>query len=236
MRIEHVDYRDGDVELGGYLALPAFDTGCKPVVLIAHAFRGQSDFERDKAEALAALGWAGFALDVYGKGVLATSVGEANGLMRPLLEDRATLQRRLLAGLEAARAHPRIDPARVAAIGFCFGGLCALDLARSGADLRGVVSFHGLFSPSGLPAREIRARVLALHGFDDPMAPPEQMLALANELTAAGADWQIHAYGGTVHAFTNPTADDAERGTVYDARADRRAWASMRAFLEEALA
>jgi dienelactone hydrolase len=236
MRTEKIDYSDGEIALEGHLALPAYDTANKPVVLVAHTVRGQTDFERDKAEALADLGWAGFALDVYGKGFVAKGREDAMGRMRPLLDDRALLERRLLAGLDAVRGHPRIDASRVAAIGFCFGGLCALDLARSGADLRAVVAFHGLFTPRELPTPAIRARVLALHGYDDPMAKPEQMLAFATEMTDAGADWQIHAHGGTMHAFTNPDANDPERGTVYNARTDRRAWRSMRDFLEEALA
>jgi dienelactone hydrolase len=236
MRIEKIGYREGDTELEGHLALPAYDTARKPVVLVAHAWRGQTDFERDKAEALASLGWVGLALDVYGKGVTGTNDAECAELMQPLLDDRALLQRRLLAGLEAARSHPRVDGSHVAAIGFCFGGLAVLDLARSGAELRGVVAFHGLFHPNGLRKREIKARVLALHGFDDPMAKPEQMVAFGREMTEAKVDWQIHAYGNTVHAFTNPQANDPAHGTVFDAKADRRSWAAMRAFLDEAFA
>lgn len=235
MRTEKIGYRDGEVELEGHLALPAYDTAKKPVVLVAHAFLGQSDFERDKAEALAELGWAGFALDVYGKGVLASGPEEGGELMRPFLDDRALLRRRLLAGLEAVRTHPRVDGERVAAIGFCFGGLCVLDLARSGADVRGVVAFHGLFHPPGLPPEPIRAKVLALHGYDDPMATPDQLRAFCDEMTEAGADWQVHVYGGTMHAFTNPAANDPQRGTVFQPVADRRSWAAMRTFLEEVL-
>lgn len=236
MRIEKIAYREGNTELEGHLALPAYDTAKRPLVLVAHAFRGQSDFERDKAEALAELGWAGFALDLYGKGVLAANVEEASTRMRTFLDDRALLRRRMLAGLEAVRSHLRVDAARVAAIGFCFGGLCVLDLARSGADVRAVVSFHGLFHPTGLPPETIRAKVLALHGWDDPMAKPDQVLAFAEEMSDAGVDWQLHAYGGTKHAFTNPSANDDARGTVFEPRADRRSWSAMRSFLDEALA
>lgn len=235
MRIEKIAYREGNTELEGHLALPAYDTAKKPLVLVAHAFRGQSDFERDKAEALAELGWAGFALDLYGKGVLAANVEEGSKLMRPFLDDRALLRRRMLAGLEAVRSHPRVDAGRIAAIGFCFGGLCVLDLARAGADVRGVVAFHGLFHPTGLPPEPIRAKVLALHGWDDPMAKPDQVLAFAEEMSEAGVDWQLHAYGGTKHAFTNPAADDDARGTVFEPKADRRSWNAMRSFLDEAL-
>lgn len=236
MRTETIEYREGDDTFRGHLVLPRYDTASKPVVLVAHTIRGQTDFERDKAAALAELGFAAFALDAYGDGAVAHSRPEGQSLMRPLIDDRALLERRLLAGFEAARSHPRVDGSRVAAIGFCFGGLCALDLARSGADLRGVVAFHGLLTPRDQPPKKIRARVLALHGFDDPMADPDTMVAFGREMTAAGADWQIHAYGGTMHAFTNPEASDPELGTVYQPRADRRSWQSMKSFLEEALA
>jgi dienelactone hydrolase len=122
-------------------------------------------------------------------------------------------------------------------MGFCFGGLCALDLARTGASLRGVVSFHGLLIPPGnIPNPQIKAKVLVLHGHDDPMGPPEQVLALQTELTQAGADWQIHIYGGTVHAFTNPLANDPGFGTVYDSQADKRSWIAMQNFFEEIFA
>jgi dienelactone hydrolase len=134
------------------------------------------------------------------------------------------------------REQPEVDPRRIAAMGFCFGGLCVLDLARSGADLRGVVSFHGLLTPpEPHPQYTILAKVLVLHGFDDPMAPPEQVVALGLELTEAGADWQIHAYGNTLHAFTNPRANDPGFGTVYNETADRRSWRSLREFLAEVL-
>lgn len=236
MRIEKIAYSEGQADLEGHLALAAYDSAKKPVVLVAHAFRGQDDFERDKAEALAELGYAGFALDVYGKGVLAKSPEEGGQLMAPFLEDRALLRRRLAAGLEAVVDHPRIDRSRVAAIGFCFGGLCVLDLARSGADVRGVVSFHGLFHPPGIEAKPVTAKVLALHGYDDPMAKPDQLAAFAQEMTDASVDWQVHAYGNTMHAFTNPRANDPDRGTVYEPRADRRSWAAMKAFLAEVLA
>ena len=205
----------------------------RPAVLVCHAWRGQTDDERGWAARLAALGYVGIAHDVYGKGVVGTTVAENQALMGPLVGDRERLGRRLLAGLEAARAHPWVDPARVAAIGFCFGGLCVLDLARRRAPLAGVVSFHGIFRPIEGVSGPIDAKVLVLTGYDDPMAKPAQMVALADELTAAGADFQVHAYGGTMHAFTNPAANDPAMGTVYSARAHRRATRAMEDFLAE---
>jgi len=234
IRIRSIDYTDGDVALQGHLAWDDAATKPRPGILVSHAWSGRSRFEDAKAEALAGLGYVGFALDVYGKGVRGSSVEENAALLQPFLDDRMMLRQRLLAALDVLREQPEVDAAKTGAIGFCFGGLCALDLARSGADLAGVVSFHGLFHPPPAGSNAtIIARVLALHGWDDPMVPPAQVEALAAELTEAGADWQLHAYGNTMHAFTNPQADDRDRGTVYDATADRRSWVAMTNFFAE---
>ena len=235
MKTETIVYRDGDVECHGHLAYDP-DAGARPTVLICHAWGGLGDFERDKAAKLVEQGYTALALDVYGGGKVGSGPEENGALMGPFMEDRAMLQRRLLAGLEAVRSQPACDASRVAAVGYCFGGLCVLDMARSGADLKGVVSFHGLFAPNGLEARPIRAKVLVCHGYDDPMAKPDQMVALAQELTEGGADWQIHAYGGTVHSFTNPAAKAPESGTAYNEASARRSFQSMTDFLAEALA
>ena len=229
-----VDYHDGGVVLEGLLAWDDAMDGPRPGVLVSHAWRGRSDFEDEKANTLAGMGYAAFSLDLYGKGVRGSGPEENAALMQPFLDDRVMLQQRLLVSLETMRAQDPVDAGRVAAIGFCFGGLCVLDIARTGADLDGVVSFHGLFAPAGnTEGNTIRAKVLALHGWDDPMATPENVLALSEELTAMGADWQLHAYGNTMHAFTNPDANDRQMGTVYDAAADRRSFRSMQNFLEE---
>lgn len=231
-----VEYAHQGTVLEGFMAWDDAATAPRPAVLVSHAWVGRDEFACIKARALAELGYVGFALDMYGKGVLGRTVEENARLMKPFMDDRALLQTRITAALSAVRRQPEVDASRIAAIGFCFGGLCVLDLARTGADLRGVVSFHGLLTPPGnIPRPTIRSKVLVLHGFDDPMAPPEQVLALAKELTDAGCDWQVHAYGGTVHAFTNPVANDPAFGTVYSATADRRSWLSMRNFLEEVL-
>jgi dienelactone hydrolase len=231
-----IEYFHDDLRLEGFLAWDDAASEAPPVVLVSHAWVGRDEFACGKARALAEMGYAGFALDMYGNAKLGGGPEENARLMAPFMEDRAMLQARIAAALEAARRLPEVDGSRVAAIGFCFGGLCALDLARSGADLRGVASFHGLLIPPGNTKEvKIRAKVLVMHGYDDPMAPPEQVLALADELTEAGADWQIHAYGGTVHAFTNPKANDPGFGTVYQASADRRSWQSLGNFLAEVL-
>jgi dienelactone hydrolase len=170
--------------------------------MVCHAWGGRSEFENDKAIELAKLGYAGFALDLYGKGVLGSGPEENSVLMQPFLDDRPMLQQRLLLSLQTMREQPEVDPSSTAAIGFCFGGLCVLDIARTGEDLDGVVSLHGLFSsPGNTTANTIKAKILALHGWDDPMAPPDAVVALAEELTSMGADWQLHGFGNTMHAF-----------------------------------
>src|SRR3546814_6319551 len=154
--------------------------------------------------------------------------------MNPLMADRAGLQSRLLHWVDVVRALPEVDGDRIAAMGFCFGGLCALDLARTGVDVRGVASFHGLLgAPGNREGTSIKSRVIAFHGWDDPMAPPDHVTALGEELTRAGADWQIHAFGGTMHAFTNPRAADPESGLLYNPVAANRAWASFEGRTEE---
>ena len=229
-----IEYRDGEAILEGRLTWDDSSSAPRPGVLVSHAWGGRSGYEDSKADRLAELGYAAFALDLYGKGVRGSNPDENARLMQPFLDDRAMLQRRLLVSLATLREQAEVDPDKVAAIGFCFGGLCVLDLARTGEDLAGVVSFHGLFAPPGNTTGKVaKARVLALHGWDDPMARPDSVLALTDELTAMGADWQLHAYGNTMHAFTNPAANNPDMGTVYDPAADRRSWQAMRNFLDE---
>jgi dienelactone hydrolase len=166
----------------------------------------------------------------------ATDKEAAFAAMGALRADRAGLRDRLLAVLEEVREREHVDSGRIAAIGYCFGGQCALDLARSGTDVAGVVSFHGLFDPPGLPPQPIKAKVVAYHGWDDPMVPPEAVVALGKELTEAGADWQIHAYGHVGHGFTNPNAHQLGiAGVAYNEAAARRSWTALEDFLAEVL-
>ncbi len=234
IRTQELEYFDGDVRLVGFSAFDDEVSAPMPAVLVAHMWGGREAFVCEKAKALAELGYVGFALDLYGEARTGSSPEENAKLMQPFLDDRALLQRRMRLALETVKRLERVDKDRVAAIGFCFGGLCVLDLARTGADLRGVVSFHGLLKPPGnTQGNKILAKVLVLHGHDDPMVPVEDVVALERELTEAGADWQVHVYGHTVHAFTNPKANDPSFGTVYNPVADRRSWLAMRNFLEE---
>ena len=229
-----VDYLDDDAVLEGFFAYDDALEGRRPAVLISHAWAGRDEFVADKAKKLAELGYVGFALDVYGKGNRGNSIEENSQLMQPFMDDRAKLQKRITAALSAVRLLPWVDDQMIAAIGFCFGGLCVLDLARTGVDLKGVASFHGLLiPPDNLVATNIKAKVLVMHGNDDPMVPVDHVVALEKELTDAGADWQIHVYGNTLHAFTNPVANDPGFGTVYNSVADNRSWKSLVAFLKE---
>ena len=234
IRTRLIDYRDGDRTFQGMLT---WDDACgepRPGVLVAHTIRGRSDFEESKAKRLAALGYVGFAIDVYGKDAIGSSMEDCRAMMGALRDDRATLQRRLLVAVQALRDQDEVDASCIAAMGYCFGGLCVLDIARTGEPLAGVISFHGLFDPPGnTDGNRIRARILALHGWDDPLATPEQALALAGELGSMGADWQLHAYGNVRHAFTNPAADASTGVTVYNELADRRSWAAAQYFLSE---
>jgi dienelactone hydrolase len=234
MRTTDLDYHEGSQALRGFVAMPDADAP-RPVVLVIHAWRGHDEFVREEARRLAALGFIGFAVDMYGAGKLGTTNEECSALMTPFMEDRTLLKRRLDAAFVAARSIPGADPARLGAMGFCFGGLCVLDAARHGMDgLRGVAAFHALFTPlPSAPSGTISAKVLALHGYDDPMATPEHLLAFAAEMGARGADWEVCAYGGTVHAFTNPEANNAAFGTVYQRRADLRARERARDFWRE---
>ena len=228
-----IEYDHEGASLEGVLAVDGANAGPRPAVIISHAWAGRSPFEVGAAEKIAGLGYAGFALDLYGKGVLGQSVEENQALMTPFVENRALLQARLLHIIDVVKALPEVDATKIACMGYCFGGLCVLDIARTGADVAGVASFHGLLgAPGNQDGTKIKAKVAAFHGWDDPMATPDDVLAFTKEMASAGADWQLHAYGGTMHAFTNPAADDPDFGTVYNKNADERSWASLKHFLK----
>lgn len=230
-----VAYLEGDVLLEGFFAYDdAVTVNRRPAVMINHAWAGRNTFVDDKAIKLAELGYFAFAIDMYGQGVLGTSNDENAQLMQPFIEDRGLIVKRMHAALYALKLMPWVDDEKIAAIGFCFGGLCVLDFARSGVDIKGVVSFHGLLNPvDNAPIHPIKAKILMLNGADDLMVPNEHILLSQQQMTQAGADWQFHNYANTVHAFTNPLADDADFGTVYQADSDRRSWISMQYFLAE---
>jgi len=229
-----IPYRTGDERFDAFVAYPEVP-GPHPAILICHAWGGRDAFAEGKARALAELGYVGAAIDLYGIGKRGTSRDDSRALMTSLTEDPAELRRRLTAAFEAVRALDAVDSRRMGAIGFCFGGMCAILCARMGLDLRGVVSFHGLLK-IGVPLdAKVKAQILVLHGQDDPMVPPSDLGLFADEMKRVDADWQLHAYPGVVHAFTNPMANDPDFGTVYDADADRRSWSEMSRFFEDVM-
>jgi len=240
VRTRPIDYDHDGHALGGELAWDdAWDTP-RPAVLVVHdGIKSKAGFEKGRAEVLAGMGYAGFVVDVYGKGIYGrTDRNDSDTLMAPFREDRSFLQQRLLASVRAAVAQPEVDGDRLAAIGYCFGGMCVLDLARMNAPVLGVASFHGVLTgldPAKCPPPDARIapRVMALHGWDDPFVPAHTIGPFAKEMSARGADWQLIAYGNTAHSFTNPGLDMPEIGIVYDATADRRSWRALGNFLAE---
>ncbi|MBO0723602.1 MAG: dienelactone hydrolase family protein [Blastocatellia bacterium] len=229
------DYEVDGKLFDGAVAVDDTQSGRRPAVMVYHGWEGRSDSQLNFACSLASLGYLGFACDLFGKGIRGDVTGDNSALIAPFVQDRAMLRARLIGAVEVVRSMPEVDTSKIAAIGFCFGGLCVLDLARSGIDVQAVASFHGLFiRPEGLPTPPIKAKVIAFHGWDDPMVPPTEAVALGKELTEAGADWQIHAYGGTMHAFMAVGANQPEAGIQYNERSARRAWTSLVAFLSEA--
>lgn len=206
----------------------------RPGVLISHAYFGVSQFEIDKSIELAHMGYVGVAIDMYGKGKRAKNPDEATVLMSGLNNNRSLLADRIGRALEVMKASDIVDPDRCGAIGFCFGGKCVLDLARSGADLKGVVSFHGILdAPKFTEEKPINASILACHGWDDPLATPSQVEDFAKEMTRRKADWQINAYGHTGHSFTNPAVQRPDEGYFYDMKASHRSWKAMTTFFKE---
>lgn len=235
VRTQAVEYKDGGTVLEGFLAYDDAISGRRPGVVVVPEWMGLNDYAKRRAEQLAGLGYVAFAIDMYGKGVRPKDDKEAAALAGKYRGDRKLMRERAAAGLEVLRSDPMTDPRRIAAVGYCFGGTVVLELARSGAPLAGVVSFHGgLDTPNPEDARRIKGKVLALHGADDPFAPAAQRAAFEDEMRKGGVDWQVVVYGGAVHGFTNPdNGTDKSKGLAYDATADRRSWQAMKDFFAE---
>jgi len=233
-----VEYREGATVLEGYLAYDTAGPARKPGVLVVHDWTGVGPNVRRRADELAAMGYVALAADVYGKGVRPANPKEAAAAASVYKADRKLMRARMAAALAELRRQPNVLPGSIAAIGFCFGGTAVLELARSGADVAGVVSFHGgLDSPNPADGKNIRAKVLVLHGADDPFVPDAQVKALEDELRQGGVDWQLVKYGGAVHSFTIPEAGgDNSKGAAYNAAADRRSWKAMQDFFAEIFA
>lgn len=230
-----IEYRQDGALLEGLSVHDSSISGKRPGILIAHQWKGLTDYEKRRAEMLAKLGYNVFAIDVYGKGVRPPSREAAAAEAGKYKANRALLKSRVRAGFEILRKDPLTDPEKMAAIGYCFGGTTVLELARSGAELDGVVSFHGaLETPNPGEAKNIRCKVLALHGADDPFVPPKEVQAFQDEMRQGGVDWQLVAYGGAVHSFTDWNAGkDNSTGSAYNEKADHRSWEAMKAFFAE---
>ncbi len=235
MHTERVEYRQGDAVLEGYLAYDDAREGKRPGILVVHEWTGINDYIKGRVRQLAELGYVAFAADIYGKGVRPSNRAEAAQQAGMYRADRPLLRARAIAGLEQLKKNALVDGSRVAAIGYCFGGGTVLELARSGADVAGVVSFHGnLDTPHPKDAETIKGKVLVLHGADDPNVPPEQVKAFQDEMRDARVDWQMISYGNAVHSFTNPdSGSDPSTGAAYNKKADERSWKAMRLFLDE---
>lgn len=235
MKTQVVDYRHENTMLEGYLAYDDALGDGRPGVLVIPDFVGVNAFTQKRAEMIAALGYVGFVADVYGKSVRPAGHQEALQEARKYRNDRPLLRARVAAGLDVFRGMPRVDAKRIAVIGYCFGGMAALELARTGADVLGTICFHGnLDTPNPQDARNIKGSILVLNGAADPMVPAETIAAFEQEMREAKVDWQFVNYGGAMHAYTAWDAvTDLQKGVAYDERADCRSWLAMRNFLEE---
>ena len=229
---KNVTYYHGSTKCIGYLSMPE-SSHALPLVLVAHTWKGRSEFEDQKVAALNSLGYAALSIDIYGGGVNGQSVKENQALIEPFISDRDLFRQRLISAVEFGKTIDGVDGSNIAMIGFCFGGLASIELARSGYNLAGCVSFHGLLNQSDQPFQKVNTRLLVLHGDQDPMVSSQEILNLQNEMTESEADWQFISYGNTYHAFTNPAANDIEMGTVYNHDSDIRSWIAMSNFLEE---
>jgi len=230
-----VPYQDGDADLVGFLTYDSAKSSA-PGVLVVPQWMGLTEYEKGRARQLAELGYVAFCADIYGNGLVAKDAQEAGALAGKFRGgDRALFRSRVNAALKALKASPTVDARRCGAIGYCFGGTGVLELARSGADVLGVVSFHGgLDSPSPADGKNVKGKVLVLHGADDPFTPKAEIAAMEKELKDAGVDYQLVFYSGAVHAFTQPMAgNDPSRGAAYHEKADKRSWRAMRDFFEE---
>ena len=230
-----VDYQQGGDTLQGYLAYDDKFSGKRPGVLVAHQWLGLTDYEKERARMLAGMGYVAFALDIYGKGKRPKNREEAGKLSGQYKNNRPLWRNRARAAVITLRQQPNVDVNKLAIIGYCFGGGTALELAQSGADLKGFVSFHGSFdTPTPGDAKNIKGKVLILHGADDPFSPMKQVEALMAEMKAAKVNYEVDLYGGAVHSFTEKDAgNDPSTGAAYNAQADARSWARMKAFFAE---
>ncbi len=234
MSIEEInfEYVDESTNCKGVLFLPESSSRC-PAVLVAHTWKGISDFEINKAKELAKLGYAGLAIDIFGNGVNGKNIEENQALIKPFVDNRKKFRTRVASAISAIKSHPSIDGSKIGLIGYCFGGMAVLEIARSGLDVSGVVSFHGLLNRSVEPINKIHSKILVLHGDKDPMVPRDIVQDFYDEMDESDANWEFISYGNAMHAFTNPEANDPSFGTQFNETANQRSWNSMKLFFEE---
>lgn len=239
MKESTINYQAGDMQSEGFLV---YDENIKSpcaAVIVAHAWRGQDDFARNKARELAKLGYIAFAADMFGHKKNAANDEESAELIKPLYLDRKLLQTRIIAAFETLSRQPNVDKSHIGAIGFCFGGLTVIELLRSGTPVKAVVSFHGVLGSSGAKtvpiAKNIKGSILILHGYEDPLVSQTDVSNMQKELNDSGIDWQMDTYGKTSHAFMNPMAQDKAKGLIYNEKVSKRAWLAMKNFFDETL-
>ncbi len=238
MHTEFIDYHLDGLLMEGFLAAEQKDNSvAKPLVLVVHDWTGNRELAQEKARYFAEQGFVGFAVDLYGKNKRGSDTDKSinQKLLSELMQQRHMVVPRLQAALDCVKQHVQIDPQKIMLIGFCMGGLCVLDFARSGAKVAGVVSVHGLLHPPQNTAKNIVAKVLVLHGYEDKSVAPPQVMDFAAEMTKNNADWQIHIFGNTYHAFTNPKANDLAAGLMFNSNANNRTWDLVRDFTTEIL-
>jgi dienelactone hydrolase len=231
------DYLHGETNCEGFWAYDESKPGKRPGILVVHEWNGLQDYMKKRCGMLAEMGYVAFAPDIFGKGVRAKSFPECEQISAPYYKDRALTRGRARAGLEILQKHPMVDAAKIAAIGYCFGGLVILELARTGANIAGVVSFHGqLSTPNPADGKNIKAKVLVLHGAIDPVVPPAEVAGFEKEMEDAKVDWQFISYGGAVHTFTNWNLPTTGMPAAYNEKADKRSWIAMQDFFKEIFA
>jgi dienelactone hydrolase len=235
LRMQQVEYKDGDTVLEGYLSYDDSTQDLRPAVLVCPEWWGLDDYPKHRADQLAKMGYVAFVADIYGKGVTTQDPSQAGALATPFMTNRKMMRDRAFAALNTLLNQKYVDKTRVAAIGYCFGGTCALELARAGAPLVGVVSFHGNLSRTADEGSDnINCKILICHGGADPLVPPKVLAAFEAEMIDVKANYQINIYSGAQHAFTNPAADSHHiPGIGYNEQADKRSWAGMKDFFEE---
>ncbi len=234
LHTETIEYKQGNTTCEGYLAYDDAVKGTRPGVLVVHDWLGLDNYPKMRADMLAKLGYVAFAADIYGKGVRPKGPAEAMAQTKIYKGDRALLRARVNAALDVLEKQPQVDTKHIAAIGYCFGGTTVLELARSGADIAGIVTFHGGLDTPTRDAKNIKCKVLLCHGADDPYVPAADVAALQDELRTAKVDWQMIYYSGAVHSFTRPdSGNDNSKGAAYNEHADKRSWEAMKEFFAE---